>query len=74
MMIVIKKIIKKIIPTFIIDIINNFLNRICAFFTWNLWINHSYSQEGEDMVLKRIFDNQSAVHKAPSRAVMTLAV
>ena len=59
MMIVIKKIIKKIIPTFIIDIINNFLNRICAFFTWNLWINHSYSQEGEDMVLKRIFDNQT---------------
>ena len=59
MMIVIKKIIKTIIPKFIIDIINNFLNRISAFFTWNLWINQSYSQEGEDMVLKRIFSHQT---------------
>lgn len=58
-MIVIKKIIKIIMPSFIINIINNFLNRIYAFFTWSPWINYSYSQEGEDIVLKRIFSNQT---------------
>jgi FkbM family methyltransferase len=26
---------------------------------WDPYINYSYSQEGEDMVLKRIFDNQT---------------
>jgi len=60
MMIVIKKIIKTIIPKFIIDIINNFLNRINVLLTWDPWINFSYSQEGEDMVLKRIFSHQTS--------------
>jgi len=58
-MISIKKIIKAVIPIFFINIINNFLNRIYIFLTWDPSISYSYSQEGEDMVLKRIFDNQT---------------
>ena len=58
-MISIKKIIKAVIPIFFINIINNFLSRIYIFLTWDPSISYSYSQEGEDMVLKRIFDNQT---------------
>jgi len=59
MKIMIKKIIKKLLPSFIINFINNCLNRIYIFLTWDPSISYSYSQEGEDMVLKRIFDNQT---------------
>ena len=48
------KIIKKLTPLFI----KNFLRRVQSFLTWDPWINYSYSQEGEDMVLKRIFENK----------------
>lgn len=48
------KIIKKLIPVFV----KNFLRRVESFLTWDPWINHSYSQEGEDIVLKRIFENK----------------
>ena len=48
------KIIKKLTPLFI----KNFYRRVQSFLTWDIWINYSYSQEGEDMVLKRIFDNK----------------
>ena len=59
MKIMIKKMIKKLLPSFIINFINNLLNRTHAFLMWDPYINYSYSQEGEDMVLKRIFDNQT---------------
>ena len=36
----------------------NILNRIKHFLSWDPWIRHSYSQEGEDMVLRKIFKNQ----------------
>ena len=29
-----------------------------SFFNWDTWINLSYSQECEDLVLKRIFENK----------------
>jgi len=48
------KILKKFIPVFF----KNFFRRIYFFFTWNVWINYSYSQEGEDMILKRIFEKK----------------
>ena len=45
---------KKLLPKFI----KNILKRICAFLNWDEWINYTYSQEGEDMVLQRIFENK----------------
>ena len=45
--------IKEIVPLFL----KNFLKRIYYFLTWNQWIVSSYSQEGEDVVLQRIFGN-----------------
>lgn len=36
----------------------NILNRIKNFLFWDPWISHFYSQEGEDMVLRKIFKNQ----------------
>ncbi len=47
-------IIKKLTPLFI----KNFLRRVLSFLTWDPWVNYSYSQEGEDMILKRIFENK----------------
>ena len=58
MKIMIKKIIKLFLPFFIVNFVKNFLNRSYLFLKWDPCINYSYSQEGEDMVLKRIFDNQ----------------
>jgi len=58
MKIMIKKIIKTLLPSFIINFINNCLNRFYVFFRWNPWVNSSYSQEGEDILLKRIFNTQ----------------
>lgn len=49
------KIIKKLIKLFK----NNILKRFYYFLKWNPWIKNSYSQEGEDMVLQRIFENYS---------------
>ena len=36
----------------------NILNRIKNFLFWDPWVRHSYSQDGEDMVLRKIFKNQ----------------
>lgn len=47
-------ILKKLLPKFI----KNILKRLCAFLNWDEWINYSYSQEGEDMILQRIFENK----------------
>ncbi|WP_197910387.1 FkbM family methyltransferase [Desulfosarcina ovata] len=47
-------IIKKYIPC----PIRNILNRIFDFFTWDQWCTRSWSQEGEDMVLRRIFEKK----------------
>ncbi len=46
---------KKYIPRIII----NFIKRILCFFTWDPWVNYSWSQEGEDRILYRIFEQQS---------------
>jgi len=46
---------KKYIPRIII----NFIKRILCFFTWDPWVNYSWSQEGEDRILCRIFEQQS---------------
>ena len=48
----------KTFKKFILESIRNFLRRIYYFLTWDPWINLSYSQEGEDLVLKRIFENK----------------
>ena len=49
----VKEKIKKLIPLFV----KNFLRRIHYFLNWSPWIINSYSQEGEDLVLQRIFAN-----------------
>ena len=46
---------KKYIPRIII----NFIKRILSFFTWDPWASYSWSQEGEDRILCRIFEQQS---------------
>ena len=46
---------RKYIPPIIILLIK----RILSFFTWDPWANHSWSQEGEDRILYRIFEQQS---------------
>jgi FkbM family methyltransferase len=40
------------------QIIRNNLNRITDCLTWDPWHSRSWSQEGEDMVLRRIFDKK----------------
>ena len=46
---------RKYIPPIIILL----FKRILSFFTWDPWANHSWSQEGEDRILHRIFEQQS---------------
>ena len=40
--------------------IKNTLKRIFDFFTWDEWCTRSWSQEGEDMVLCRIFEKKNS--------------
>ncbi|MEQ9107789.1 MAG: FkbM family methyltransferase [Limnobacter sp.] len=47
--------IKKYLPRFI----KNIIKRTYAFLTWDPWVNRSWSQEGEDQVLRRIFEKQA---------------
>lgn len=47
--------IKKYVPHFL----KNILKRIYSFLTWDQWVNRSWSQEGEDMVLRRIFEKKT---------------
>lgn len=53
-MIRIIKFIKKLIPVYF----KNLGKRTLAFFTWDPWVNRSWSQEGEDQVLRRIFESK----------------
>lgn len=46
--------IKKFIPRYF----KNLGKRISAFFTWDPWANRSWSQEGEDQILRRIFESK----------------
>ncbi|MFT7246563.1 MAG: hypothetical protein ACI82A_003940, partial [Candidatus Azotimanducaceae bacterium] len=39
--------------------LKNFLKRSISFATWDQWTNRSWSQEGEDQILRRIFEQQS---------------
>lgn len=39
--------------------VKNFLKRSISFATWDQWANRSWSQEGEDQILRRIFEQQS---------------
>ena len=36
----------------------NIFNRLKDFLNWDQWKRHSYSQEGEDLVLRKIFKKQ----------------
>ena len=45
----------KIIPTNI----KNFIKRILSIAQWDQWHNRSWSQEGEDQILRRIFEGKS---------------
>lgn len=47
--------IKKLVPT----ILKKIVKRILAFVYWDPWINRSWSQEGEDQILRRIFEGKS---------------
>ena len=47
--------IKKLLPLSIKNLIKRFL----AIAHWDPWINRSWSQEGEDLILRRIFENKS---------------
>ena len=44
---------------YIPQVIINLIKRIISFFTWDPWVNYSWSQEGEDRILYRIFEQQS---------------
>jgi FkbM family methyltransferase len=46
---------KKYIP----HSIKNLIKRIITCFTWDQWAMYSWSQEGEDQILRRIFERQS---------------
>lgn len=48
------KLIKRLVPR----PIKNVLRRSQDFLTWDPWVNRSWSQEGEDMVLRRIFEKK----------------
>lgn len=39
--------------------VRNLLKRVLAFAQWDPWINFSWSQEGEDQILRRLFENKS---------------
>jgi hypothetical protein len=39
--------------------IKNLIRRTVAFSRWDPWINFSWSQEGEDQILRRIFEKKS---------------
>ena len=38
--------------------VKNVIRRVLDFLTWDQWTNRSWSQEGEDMVLRRIYENR----------------
>lgn len=47
--------IKKLIPV----AFKHLAKRVLAFLNWDPWINRSWSQEGEDQILRRIFEGKS---------------
>jgi FkbM family methyltransferase len=47
--------IKKLIPA----VLKNLIKRVLNFTYWDPWVNHSWSQEGEDQILRRIFEGKS---------------
>lgn len=49
------KIVKKLVPS----PVKNILRRGIDFITWDQWSSRSWSQEGEDLVLRRIFCEKS---------------
>ena len=51
---VIIRMVKRLVPRSV----KNILKRWRDFLTWDPWVNRSWSQEGEDMVLRRIFENK----------------
>ena len=51
----IQKMIKKLLPS----AFKNIIQRVLAIAHWDPWINPSWSQEGEDQVLRRIFEKKS---------------
>tara|TARA_B100001057_G_scaffold471962_1_gene534778 strand:+ start:7359 stop:8102 length:744 start_codon:yes stop_codon:yes gene_type:complete len=54
----IKQLIKKLLPTFVISLINRCINFFYFIINWNPWANYSYSQEGEDILLNKIFNKK----------------
>lgn len=38
-------------------VVRRFVKRVIFFLKWDEWVQCSWSQEGEDIILKRIFDN-----------------
>jgi len=51
----IQKMIKKLLPSSI----KNLKKRVLAIAHWDPWMNPSWSQEGEDQILRRIFEKKS---------------
>jgi FkbM family methyltransferase len=47
-------------PTF--SLLKNILRRCRDFLTWDPWVNRSWSQEGEDMVLRRVFEKKTGFY------------
>jgi len=46
---------KKLVP----GPLKNLAKRLFAFAYWDPWVNRSWSQEGEDLILRRIFEGKS---------------
>ena len=63
----IKKIIKILIPKFILNTINNILRRIHIFLSWSPWINYSYSQR------EKIWFYREYLHKKSMDFILMLA-
>jgi hypothetical protein len=40
------------------SLLKNILRRYRDFLTWDPWVNRSWSQEGEDMILRRLFEKK----------------
>jgi len=45
---------------YILNCVKNQIERLFDFLTWDQWADRSWSQEGEDMVLRRIFENKNS--------------
>lgn len=52
------KLIKEVLPKPLRSLLINIKQRMKHFLTWDPWVNRSWSQEGEDILLRKIFESK----------------